>query len=43
MTVKLNASVEKVLRSAPGWNPPAMSFVFLDSIVPGPGTEPATR
>lgn len=43
VTVKLNASVEKVLRSAPGWNPPAMNFVFLDSAVPGPGTEPATR
>ena len=43
VTVKLNNSIEKVLRSAPGWNPPAINFVFLDSAVPGPGIEPATR
>ena len=29
--VKLNDSVAKVLRSAPGWNPPTVLFEFSDS------------
>jgi len=31
--VKLNDSVTKVLRPAPGWNPPTLSFHFVDSAV----------
>ena len=31
ITVKLNNSVEKVLRAAPGWNPPTVRFHFVDS------------
>ena len=31
--VKLNDSVTKVLRAAPGWNPPVLSFHFLDTAI----------
>lgn len=33
VTVKMNDSVEKVLRTAPGWNPPSVRFLFLDSAI----------
>jgi len=31
--VQLNDSVVKVLRSAPGWHPPTLSFEFVDSAI----------
>ena len=31
--VQLNNSVQKVLRSAPTWNPPTLSFEFVDSAI----------
>jgi len=31
--VKLNDSVTKVLRPAPGWNPPTLQFHFVDSAI----------
>jgi len=31
--VQLNESVKKVLRPAPGWNPPTLSFEFVDSAI----------
>jgi hypothetical protein len=31
--VQLNDSVEKVLRAAPGWRPPTLSFHFVDSAI----------
>lgn len=33
VTVKLNDSVNKVLRTAPGWHPPTVLFHFVDSAV----------
>lgn len=34
--VQMNDSVKKVLRSAPGWNPPTVLFRFIDSAVNTP-------
>ncbi|MGP1677775.1 MAG: hypothetical protein ACTS6J_11530 [Burkholderiales bacterium] len=31
--LQLNGSATKVLRSAPGWNPPTLSFEFIDSAI----------
>ena len=31
VTVQMNDSVKKVLRTAPGWNPPTVLFRFVDS------------
>jgi hypothetical protein len=31
IAVKMNDSVAKVLRSAPGWHPPTVMFRFVDS------------
>lgn len=31
--VQMNDSVKKVLRSAPGWHPPTLSFHFVDSAI----------
>jgi hypothetical protein len=33
VAVKMNDSVNKVLRTAPGWHPPTMLFHFVDSAV----------
>lgn len=33
LEVQLNGSVKKVLRSAPGWNPPTLLFHFVDSAI----------
>lgn len=38
--VQLNDSVKKVLRTAPGWRPPTVSFHFVDSAVNAPSSMP---
>ena len=39
--VRLNDSVGKILRTAPGWNPPTVTFSFIDSVLPSPWTASA--